>query len=140
LHKAWNPCASALRGLLECYFVRWWIPDVTGRNGREPLGGLSGSSSRSCLRSRNPRVGSSTRAKPSAALRLAPRYCTRSASTAMPYWIEEKSTKADRTKKPELFQSVEKKGKCFRSIAPIICRPGKWLGGLMFRVLAESTC
>jgi hypothetical protein len=26
-------------------------------------------------------------------------------------------------KKLELVQAVEKKGKCFRSIAPIICRP-----------------
>jgi hypothetical protein len=47
----------------------------------------------------------------------------------MPYWLEEKSTKADGMKKPELFQLVEKKGKSFGSIAPIICRPRKRLGG-----------
>jgi len=41
--------------------------------------------------------------------RLAPRYCTRSASTAMQYWIEKKLTKANYMKLPELFQPVEKK-------------------------------
>jgi hypothetical protein len=33
-------------------------------------------------------------------------------------------------KKPEMAQPVEKKGKCFRSIAPVICRPRKRLDGL----------
>ena len=47
----------------------------------------------------------------------------RSASTAMQYWIEKKLTKASYTKLPELFQSVEKKGKYASSIAWTVCRP-----------------
>jgi hypothetical protein len=33
-------------------------------------------------------------------------------------------------KKPELVQPVEKKGKCFRSIAPIICPPRNRVDGI----------
>jgi hypothetical protein len=37
------------------------------------------------------------------------RYCTRSASTAMQYWIEQKSAKANYMKKSVLFQLLKKK-------------------------------
>jgi hypothetical protein len=48
----------------------------------------------------------------------------------MLYRIEEKSTKADYMKKPELVQAIEKKGKCFTSVTPIICRPRERLDGI----------
>jgi hypothetical protein len=41
----------------------------------------------------------------------------------MQYRIEKKLTKANYMKLPELFQPVEKKGKCASSIVRTICRP-----------------
>jgi hypothetical protein len=41
----------------------------------------------------------------------------------MQYWFEEKLTKANYRKLPELFQPVEKKGKRVSSIAQIIVGP-----------------
>ncbi|CAN5136604.1 tRNA dihydrouridine(20/20a) synthase DusA [soil metagenome] len=56
------------------------------------------------------------------------RYCMPSASTAMPYRREEKSTKANYMMGPGWFQLVEKKGKCFRSIAPVYLSAQKTVG------------
>jgi hypothetical protein len=72
--------------------------------------------------------------------RAATRHCMRSASTAMQYWIGEESTTAKYMTKPELVQPVEKKGKCFRSIAPIICRPRKRLDGFATQNSMKTAC
>jgi hypothetical protein len=69
------------------------------------------------------------------------RYCTGPASTAMQYWIEKKLTWTNYMKLPELFQPVEKKAKCFRSIAPIICRSRKRLDErTRAEKLVKTTC
>lgn len=68
------------------------------------------------------------------------RGCTCSASTAMRYWIEEKSTKANYMTKPKLFQLVEMKGKCFSSIAPIIYWPKNQPSGLVLQNLMKTIC
>jgi hypothetical protein len=51
-----------------------------------------------------------------------------------------KSTQANYMKKPEWVQPVEKKGKCFRFIAPIICRPRKPLDRLAPQKSMKTKC
>jgi hypothetical protein len=43
-------------------------------------------------------------------------------------------------KTPELVQPVEKKGKCFKSIVPIICRPKNWLDRLNRKKITNAAC